>query len=211
MTGKGDGAFEPPGRGGNTVTRPSTGGKRLSAASMKKVRSGCDSHTLATYMLRNSSSEQLSDSMVQLRLFIPRQGCPHQGSPPGPSPRGLHAGDRLPGRWHRPAPATPTERPHARANVCHPPPPGPGKLVSLRDVCPDTSFAAMDRPRSPQRTGGARWPTRHRTTPADTVTRTHSSGPTHHSREHRPLIHLSSTSALRTGREPPQQRSCQLP
>ncbi|MFF2920818.1 hypothetical protein ACFVTP_00125 [Streptomyces celluloflavus] len=30
------------------------------------------------------------------------------------------------------------------------PPPGPGKLVSLRDVCPDTSFAATARPRSPQ-------------------------------------------------------------
>lgn len=47
VAGEGDRALEPPASGGSTVTLPSTGGKRPSAAAWKYVRSGCGARTVA--------------------------------------------------------------------------------------------------------------------------------------------------------------------
>lgn len=61
---------------------------------------------------------------------------------PRSGPRGLRAGDRVPGRRHRTAPATPPDGPHG-AGVRRPPQARPGKVVSTRDICPHTGFARL--------------------------------------------------------------------
>ncbi|WP_424534332.1 hypothetical protein ACOZ38_29030 [Sphaerisporangium viridialbum] len=46
-------------------------------------------------------------------------------------------------RWHRPLAPAAAEGSHAWPGVRHPPPPGPGKVVSARDICPDTGLARL--------------------------------------------------------------------
>ena len=62
---------------------------------------------------------------------------------PRSGPLGLRAGDRVLGRRHRTAPVTPPDGPHPGAGVRHPAQARPGKVVSTRDICPDTCFARL--------------------------------------------------------------------
>ncbi len=71
------------------------------------------------------------------------QGCPAAHPPPRRGARGLHAGDRVLGRRDgRLLPRLLKGRTRGPVFTTHRKP-GPGKVVSARDVCPDTGLARL--------------------------------------------------------------------